>query len=111
MKILPNSNLSTPRKRLRDPEVVSEVARVFAALAEPSRLRIIEQLRRGPLCVSELVERLGARQANVSKQLGVLHEARLVARERSGSQVRYRIADPIVSELCDAVCGRLLAGG
>ncbi len=109
MNILPNGSLST-RRRFRDPETVASVAAVFAALGEPSRLAIVQQLRRGPLCVSELVARLEARQANVSKQLGVLYEAGLLGRRREGAQVRYFIADPLVLELCDAVCGTLVRG-
>lgn len=57
--------------------------------------------------MSELVERLGAKQANVSKQLGLLHGAGLLGRERDGAQVRYFVSDPMVAELCDAVCAKL----
>jgi DNA-binding transcriptional ArsR family regulator len=87
--------------------VIASVATVFAVLGEPTRLRLIEQLREGPLTVSELVERLGAKQANISKQLGVLHGAGLVAREREGALVRYSISEPLVLVLCDTVCEKL----
>jgi DNA-binding transcriptional ArsR family regulator len=87
--------------------VLAEVAAMFSVLGEPSRLRLLEQLRGGPLSVSELVERLGAKQANVSKQLSLLHGAGLVSRERDGALVRYAISEPFVFELCEAVCGKL----
>ena len=87
--------------------VIAEVAGIFSVLGEPTRLRMVEQLREGPLCVSDLVERLGAKQANVSKQFGILHGAGLVARERDGAQVRYYISEPLVLERCDAVCAKL----
>ncbi len=87
--------------------LLADIAHVFAALGDPTRLRIIEQLRSGPLCVSELVERLKAKQANVSKQLGVLHGVGLVGRERDGVQVRYFVSDPVVLDFCDAVCAKL----
>ena len=90
-----------------DDAVVTDVSAVFAALGEPTRLRIVEQLRRGPLFVSELVEGMKAKQANVSKQLGILHRAGLVGRERHGLQVRYFIAEPFVLQLCDAVCAKI----
>jgi DNA-binding transcriptional ArsR family regulator len=86
---------------------VGDVARVFADLGEPTRLTILQHLGQGPLYVSELVERVGGKQANVSKQLGILHQAGLVGRERDGIQVRYFIADPMIFDLCDLVCGKL----
>ena len=50
----------------------------FAALGEPSRLRIVELLRDGPLPVGAIVERLGIRQPQVSKHLRVLSESGIV---------------------------------
>jgi DNA-binding transcriptional ArsR family regulator len=60
----------------------------FAALGEPSRLRIVELLRRGPLSVGEIVETLGIRQPQVSKHLRVLGESGIVTVE---PHQRYRI--------------------
>ncbi|QJX00454.1 transcriptional regulator [Frigoriglobus tundricola] len=57
--------------------------------------------------MSELVERLQAKQANVSKQLGILHAAGLVARARDGNVIRYSIAEPMIFELCELVCDKL----
>ena len=84
------------------------VAGLFAVLAEPTRLRILQFLQAGPATVTKIVERLGMKQANVSKQLGVLHQAGVVGREKQGLSVRYSIRMPIVFDLCDLVCGRLL---
>jgi DNA-binding transcriptional ArsR family regulator len=89
----------------RDSLVV--VARLFGVLAEPTRLEILQTLRAGPLTVSALVEVLGAKQANVSKQLGILHAAGLLWRERDGNAVAYGIADPMIFDLCELVCGKL----
>lgn len=83
------------------------VARLFAVLAEPTRLAILQALKGAPKTVSELVNELGAKQANVSKQLGILHGAGLLARERDGNSVRYSIAEPMIFELCELVCGKL----
>jgi DNA-binding transcriptional ArsR family regulator len=54
-------------------------AATFAALGEPSRLRIVELLRTGPRSVGDIVEALGIRQPQVSKHLRVLGESRIVA--------------------------------
>ena len=52
---------------------------ILSALAEPNRLQIVELLRDGPRSVSEIVERLGMPQPQVSKHLRVLSEAGVVA--------------------------------
>lgn len=83
------------------------VARLFGVLAEPTRLALLQALKGGPRAVSELAEELGAKQANVSKQLGVLHAAGLLARERDGNTVRYSVAESMIFELCELVCGKL----
>ena len=54
-------------------------ASTFAALGEPSRLRIVELLRSGPRSVGDIVEALGTRQPQVSKHLHVLGESGIVA--------------------------------
>lgn len=92
-----------------DPTTLESVARLFKVLAEPTRLDLLQHLKSAPLTVSELLELTGQKQANVSKQLGVLFTAGLVSRERDGNLVRYAIADPMVFDLCELVCGKLRA--
>jgi DNA-binding transcriptional ArsR family regulator len=83
------------------------VARLFGVLSEPSRLVLLQALHAGPLTVSDLVNASGMKQANVSKHLAVLHDHRLVRRQREGISVRYEIADPMVLSLCNLVCGKM----
>jgi DNA-binding transcriptional ArsR family regulator len=90
-----------------DARQLERVAGMFRAFAEPTRLAIIQELKDGDLTVSEIVARLTTSQANVSKQLKQLHDAGVLAREKQGTQVRYRIADPMVFELCRTVCEKL----
>jgi hypothetical protein len=47
------------------------------------------------------------KQANASKQLGILHQAGVLAREKEGNQVRYSIRMPLIFDLCDLVCSSL----
>ena len=89
------------------PAQLESVARLFAALAEPSRLCLLQNLRQGPRTVNELVKKCRLKQANVSKQLAILYDAHLVARRRSGNLVHYQISDPIVFALCDRVCAKV----
>ncbi|HEU4569600.1 MAG TPA: metalloregulator ArsR/SmtB family transcription factor [Gemmatimonadales bacterium] len=77
----------------------------FRALAEPMRLRLLHNLRKGELSVGELAERVGAGQANVSKHLQVLFQQGFVERRKAGTTTWYRVADPAVFELCSLVCG------
>jgi DNA-binding transcriptional ArsR family regulator len=86
---------------------IEEIARLFAVLAEPSRLRILRALMGGPLTVSELINDSGMKQGNVSKHLSVLLGARFVSREQSGNFARYSIADPKLKALCTLMCGRV----
>jgi DNA-binding transcriptional ArsR family regulator len=55
--------------------------------------------------VHELTAVLAASQQNVSKHLGVLHDAGIVGRRKEGTQAFYFIVDPGVFELCESVCG------
>ena len=90
------------------PEFAELVARRFAALSEPMRIRLVDALRtRGEASVQELAGVLDAGHANVSKHLGVLHAQRVVARRKEGTRVVYRILDPGVLELCDRICGAI----
>lgn len=74
-------------------------AKLFRGFADPSRLAIVEALRRGPLTVSELVRATGLTQPNVSNHLRCLWDCGLVAREPQGRFVRYRLSDRRVDTL------------
>jgi DNA-binding transcriptional ArsR family regulator len=89
---------------LADP-LVDLIAQRFRVLAEPMRIKLLDQLRDGDATVTELQEALGASQQNVSKHLGILHSAGMVARVKDGNHARYSIADEGVFELCEQVCG------
>jgi DNA-binding transcriptional ArsR family regulator len=90
-----------------DDEALEQVARYFAALAVPMRLKILNALREGELNVSELTAATGCTQANASKHLALLTQHGLVRRGSRGTSVYYRIADPATYRLCDTVCGQL----
>ena len=88
-------------------EAIALVARRFAVLAEPMRLRLLHLLMGGERHVNALVESSGGTQANVSRHLQTLADAGIVSRRKEGLQVFYAIADPSIFELCDLVCGSL----
>jgi len=88
-------------------EALALVARRFAVLAEPMRLRLLQALMNGERSVGALAEAAGGTQANVSRHLQTLADAGLVARRKEGLQVFYAISDPSIFELCTLVCGSL----
>ena len=83
------------------------VAQRFRVLGEPMRIKLLDRLRDGQATVQELRDATGGSQQNVSKHLGVLLGAGLVARSKRGNFAVYSIADPGVFALCDLVCGGL----
>jgi DNA-binding transcriptional ArsR family regulator len=76
-------------------------ARFFRALADPSRLVLLETLRRGERCVSELVEATGLAQSNVSGHLACLKECGLVESRQQWRHVYYRLAGAHVAHLLE----------
>ena len=88
-------------------EALEHVARRFAVLAEPMRLKLIHALFEGESNVGSLVELTGGTQANVSRHLQTLTQANILSRRKDGLQVFYAIADPSIFKLCELVCGSL----
>ncbi len=68
-------------------------ARRFAALGDPSRLRLVELLLTGRHCVSELVTESQEAMSSISQRLKTLHDAGLLKRTREGKHIYYEIAD------------------
>lgn len=86
------------------------IAGRFRALADPTRLRILDLLRRREeVSVGEITEALETTQQNVSKHLGALREEGFVSRRKQGTRSLYSISDPAVLALCDQVCAGIEA--
>ncbi|EPD67259.1 ArsR/SmtB family transcription factor [Streptomyces sp. HGB0020] len=72
----------------------------FALLADPGRLALLLALHRtGPLAVSDLAVATGMRDPAVSQALRLLRAAGVVAGEKDGRVVRYRVIDPLAADL------------
>ena len=74
-------------------EILDGAGELLRALAAPVRIAIVLQLRESQRCVHELVDALGVPQPLVSQHLKILKAAGVVAGERSGREVLYRLAD------------------
>jgi len=76
-------------------------ADLFQALAHPTRIAIVEQLRNGELSAGALIERLGIEQANASQHLAVLRAKNVLVNRKAGNQVFYSVRDPLIIEVLD----------
>jgi len=90
-----------------DPALVPAVAARFKVLGDPGRLAILSALQSGEKSVGDVVAAIGRSQPNVSQHLAALTHAGFVAMRREGNRVFYRVADPFLARICDAVCDSL----
>ena len=81
---------------MTDYHAARKVAARLAALAEPTRVRVIDRLAHGPLHVGALAELLGVPMVNLSHHLGVMRQAGLLDDEKDGRRVIYRLHPDVV---------------
>jgi DNA-binding transcriptional ArsR family regulator len=81
-------------------EITILQAEVLKVLASPRRLEILHALAGGPMEVGRIASHVGATQPNVSQHLAVMRTTGIVEADRSGREVRYRLADPDVIVAC-----------
>src|SRR3989442_14177814 len=72
---------------------VRPMARLFKALGDETRLRVVALLSHGELCVCHIEAALALTQPTASRHLGVLRAAGIVDTRRAGTWVYYRLAD------------------
>lgn len=76
-------------------------AEVCKSMANPTRLKILNLLRKRERSVEELRKQLGLNKANLSQHLGVLRQRRIVSTRRVGLNIYYIIANPKMIKACD----------
>ena len=74
-------------------------AKLFRGLGDASRLAVLECLKDGPKCVSEIMVATGLSQPNASGHLACLRDCGLVEREQQGRFAYYRLAGPHVGQI------------
>lgn len=84
-------------------KAAGDAALLLRSLAHQNRLLLLCQLSQGELCVSDLEDQLGIQQPSLSQQLSVLRREGLVATRREGKHIFYRIDDPRVLSLLQAL--------
>ncbi len=89
-------------------QAINLKAKLFRGFADSSRLVILETLRNTPMTVTEIVNKTGLSQSNVSNHLGCLRDCGLVAVEQQGRHAHYRLNGDQVREFLD-LADQLLA--
>jgi DNA-binding transcriptional ArsR family regulator len=85
--------------------LIDEVARRFALLADPTRLRILHELMEcGEMSVGKLAAAAGTSRFNASAHLTRLLQGGLVVRRREGTAIFYRVEDANLPRVCEWMC-------
>jgi DNA-binding transcriptional ArsR family regulator len=82
-----------------DAAALEGLTEIFRVLGDPTRLRILDVLSRGELCVGDLAGRLHVTESAVSHQLRLLRSARIVRARRDGRMIFYSLDDTHVLTL------------
>lgn len=98
------------KKQTLTPENASDLASLFEALSDPTRVRIIAALVEGEIGVGELVERIGLTKSAVSHQLRGLRDKRLIRTRKQGRNVFICIDDDHIIELFQRGLDHVLHG-
>ena len=96
--------MTTAHRRFKD-AIYEQLARVGKATSAPKRLELLDLLGQGPRTVEALAEQAASSVANISQHLQVLRAAGLVAAEKQGLYVTYRLADDEVGTFFLALRG------
>jgi len=91
--------LTRPTDRSIDDASLERASRLFRAIGEPARLRILSRLSQGEMCVTELAALEKESVSTISQRLRVLRSEYLIVRRRRGKHINYGLADQHVMDL------------
>ena len=81
------------------PASLERAARLFKAMADAPRLRILDMLKNRELCVTEIVAAVGEKFSTVSQRVRILRQEGLIVRRRDGNHLYYALTDRHVADL------------
>jgi len=84
-------------------------SKIFKALSDPTRLKILDFLRNGEKCVCEIIPYVGLIQPVVSRHLKILKDTGLVIDKKDGNRRLYSITEPQVFEIIDGITPELIS--
>jgi ArsR family transcriptional regulator len=85
--------IAAVRKKMPDEERLFELADLYKAFGDSTRVRILSALSEAEMCVCDLCALLDMKQSAISHQLGKLRQARLVKKRKDGKVVYYSLDD------------------
>jgi len=83
--------------------IIALEAEILKALAQPTRLKILECLREGERCICEIVPAINGEQSNISRHISLMQKSRLISSRKDGVKVMVKIQDPQIFDLLDRV--------
>lgn len=83
--------------------IIQMKAEVLKALAQPTRLKILECLRGGEKCICEIVPEVKGEQSNISRHIAMMQKSHLLTTRKDGVRVMVKVKDPEVFEILDKV--------
>ena len=98
-------HVCTQVKKIDEDELTAEI-KVFRAVADATRLKILKLLTGGELCICEIMLALKRPQSSISHNLSILEDAGLVKERKEGKWCRYRISNGTVTDML-SLAGRL----
>jgi DNA-binding transcriptional ArsR family regulator len=78
-------------------------AEILKALAQPTRLKILELLRHGERCICEIVPAINGEQSNISRHISLMQKSHLVTTRRDGVKVMVKVRDPKIFSILDGI--------
>jgi len=90
--------ICTQAKRIEGEELTAEI-KVFKAVADVTRLKILKLLSGGELCICEIMLALKRPQSSISHNLSILEDAGLIKERKEGKWCRYSISDEAVVDM------------
>src|ERR687889_127338 len=90
---LPPGDTASRKRYLLPERTVGEIAETFRVLGDPTRVRILDALAKGELCVCDIATLVSISESAVSHQLRLLRGMRLVRPRRAGRQAYYSFDD------------------
>ncbi len=84
-------------------KVLELKAEILKALAQPTRMKILECLRDGEKCICEIVPAINGEQSNISRHISLMQKSHLVTTRKDGVKVMVKVRDPKIFEILDSV--------